>query len=139
MFKRFLIATMVVFASLSCSIDDSGKSDARIETLAVKSAIVPAIFELGSTYIITVTYDLPTSCHLFFDIYYQYDGTSRIVAVNALVNTSPTATCAAVVTEGEHSFKVVASQTEDYTFRFWKGKDADGQDIFEDIVVPVSK
>jgi hypothetical protein len=33
---------------------------------------------------------------------------------------------------------VRASQEEDYIFKFWKGKDTNGENIFEEVIVPVN-
>ncbi|MDH5415516.1 MAG: hypothetical protein OEW87_15370, partial [Flavobacteriaceae bacterium] len=64
-----------------------------------------------------------------------YDGDSRIVAVNSIVSTN--SVCPEALIEAEHTFVVKASQGKDYIFKFWKGKDGNGQDIFLEIVVPV--
>lgn len=135
MFKKFLILFALTVVFNACSLDDDDNLYYSIETLPIKEAIVPAEFEFGSFYDITVTYDLPSSCHFFDQLYYEYEGTSRIVAVNAgvLENTD----CEDSITEKEFTFTVRVEQVEDYLFKFWNGKDNSGNDIFIEILVPV--
>ena len=45
--------------------------------------------------------------------------------------------CTDDLREIEYTFKVNVVQREDYTFKFWKGVDGDGENIFEEIIVPV--
>jgi len=132
--KKFLILTVAFFALFSCSLDDDD-SNFRIETLPIKEALVPSAFEYGLTYSLKVIYELPSDCHSFHSLYYQYDENSRIVAINSFVNLN--LACADVITETEFEFEVNVTQQEDYIFRFWKGKDTNGEDIFEDITVEV--
>ncbi len=135
MIKNILLTFFLVFTFVSCSLDDDGNTNFALKTLPIKEAVVPAEFEFGSSYTIKVLYDLPDGCHSFYNLYYEYKGTSRIVAITAIVDLN--ATCTEAIIEKEHEFIVNISQSEDYTFRFWKGEDSQGDDIFEDIVVPV--
>ena len=134
--KRFFVSIILTFSLLSCSLDD-GTTDFTIETLPIKSAVVPEAFIFGSNHTITVIYDLPSSCHGFYDLYYQYEGTSRIVAINSVVIENNT--CTDGLIEVEYQFLVSVVQREDYTFKFWKGVDSNGENIFEEILVPVNE
>jgi len=136
MFKKSLIITIVIFTLFSCSIDDDS-SNLSIETLPIKEAIVPTEFIFGESYTLKVIYDLPSGCHSFYDLFYQYEGTARIVAINSIVDNNQTG-CTLALIEKEYTFIVNVRQQEDYTFKFWKGTDGNGDDIFEEIVVPVS-
>jgi ABC-type dipeptide/oligopeptide/nickel transport system permease subunit len=135
MFKKILIVTIVIFTLLSCSIDDDN-SNFSIETLPIKEAIIPTEFIFGESYTLKVIYDLPSGCHSFYDLFYQYEGTARIVAINPIVDNASACTLATI--EKEYTFVVNVRQQEDYTFKFWKGTDDNGDDIFEEVVVPVS-
>ena len=121
---------------VSCSLDDDG-NNFKIETLPIKEAIVPAEFTFESLHEITIVYDLPSGCHAFYNLFYQYDNTTRIVAVNSLVDES--VACTDDVREFEYTFEVSVVQREAYTFKFWKGTDEDGENIFEEIIVPVNE
>jgi hypothetical protein len=134
--KRFFVSLILILTIISCSTDDNA-NDFKIETLPIKSAVVPEAFTFGSNHVITIKYDLPSSCHAFYDLYYQYEGTSRIVAVNSIVNENNACTDALI--EIEYQFLVSVVQKEDYTFKFWKGVDDNGENIFEEIIVPVNE
>ena len=122
---------------VSCSLDDGNTNNVSIVTLPIKEAILPAEFIFGSKHNITITYELTSGCHSFYGLFYQYEEASRIVAVNSLVDES--VACTDDVREFEYTFEVSVVQREDYTFKFWKGTDEDGENIFEEIIVPVNE
>ena len=137
MVKKILVSIFVLITLLSCSLnDDDVNSNLTLKTLPIKEAIVPESFDFGQRHQITVFFDLPDECHSFYNLFYKHEGTSRIVAVNSLVNN--TASCTLAIIEKEFTFTVEATQQEDYTFKFWKGTDSNGDDIFEDVIVPVN-
>jgi len=134
--KRFFVSLVLIFLVVSCSIDDDS-NNFKLETLPIKEAVVPTEFTYGLMHDITVTYELPSGCHSFYDLFYQYEGASRTVAINSLVNEG--VACTDDIREIEYTFKVNVVQREDYTFKFWKGVDGDGENIFEEVIVPVNQ
>lgn len=135
MIKKILILTFVFLGLTACSLDNTDEPNYSFELLPVKTATVPAEFHYGESAIIKVTFDLPSTCYYFYSLYYEYQGNSRIVAINSQVIKSTG--CFESVVEEEYEFNVQVMQREDYTFKFWKGTDTSGNDIFEEIVVPV--
>ena len=133
--KSAFILILTIFTLSSCSLDDDDNTYVSIETLPIKQAIVPLEFEYGSIYTVKVIYDLPSGCHSFYNLFYQYENTARIIAINSLVNSNQA--CTEALIEKEYEFEVTVSQRENYVFKFWKGIDDEGHDIFEEIVVPV--
>ena len=133
--KSAFILILTIFTLSSCSLDDDDNTYVSIETLPIKQAIVPLEFEYGSVYTLKVVYDLPSGCHSFYNLFYKYENTARIIAINSLVNSNQA--CTEALIEKEHEFEVTVSQRENYIFKFWKGIDDEGKDIFEEIVVPV--
>ena len=133
--KSAFILILTIFTLSSCSLDDDDNTYVSIETLPIKQAIVPLEFEYGSVYTLKVVYDLPSGCHSFYNLFYQYENTARIIAINSLVNSNQA--CTEALIEKEYEFEVTVSQRENYVFKFWKGIDDEGHDIFEEIVVPV--
>jgi 7-cyano-7-deazaguanine synthase in queuosine biosynthesis len=127
---------VLVFLLVSCGLDDDSNNFV-IETLPIKEAIVPVEFDYGQRHNIMIRYELPSGCHSFYNLFYQYEGTSRIIAVNSIVNED--VACTDDIREFEYTFEVNVVQYEDYTFKFWKGTDADGGNIFEEIIVPVNE
>lgn len=134
--KRIFVSLVLVLMFVSCSLDDDDSGKTTLKTLPIKEAIVPANFTFGSVQEITVKYDLPNGCHSFYNLFYQYEGNTRIVAVNSLLNNS--VPCTDAVIEEEHTFTVKVVQYDDYIFKFWKGTDDSGESIFEEITVPVN-
>ena len=133
--KFFFVRLILVLTIVSCSIDD-GATDFKIETLPIKSAIVPDSFTYGRQYTISVIYELPSSCHAFYGLFYQYQDTARVIAINSIVDESNI--CTDGLIEQEYRFLVSVVQEEDYTFKLWKGVDTNGENIFEEIIVPVN-
>ena len=104
--------------------------------LTIDDATTPESFTFGETDTISVRYSLPSDCYSFDQIYYETQDTARIVAVSALVILDTD--CTEEVVQEEKKFVVTASQTEDYVFKFFKGKDSEGENIFEEVIVPVN-
>jgi hypothetical protein len=128
---------LFVFASalfLSCSNND--KFNFEYSFIPIDEITAPTSFTYGEVDTLKIKYSLPNGCYYFNDVYYEYKDSTRIVAVRALreLNTNCTE---ALITE-EYNLLVKASQEEDYVFKFWKGTDNNGDNIFEEVVVPVN-
>jgi len=136
MSKKFLVMILIISTLLSCSLDDDDNSNFSLKTLPIKEAVVPTSFDFGQSHEITVFYDLPDGCHSFRNLFYQQEGTSRIVAINALVDNE--SACTEAIIEEEFTFAVKVTQSQDYTFKFWKGTNSNGDDIFEEVIVTVN-
>jgi ABC-type dipeptide/oligopeptide/nickel transport system permease subunit len=134
MIKKLLLLIITILTVSSCSLRDE-ESNLSIETLPIKQAEVPIEFDYGAIYKLKVLFDLPSGCHSFYDLFYQYENSTRIVAINSVVNTKMA--CTEVLIEREFEFEVKVTQQADYIFKFWKGTDNAGNDIFEEIIVPV--
>lgn len=135
MIKKILATFFVAFTLVSCSLGSNNDNNLELKTLPIRDYVVPTEFEFGMSYTIKVEYDLPDGCHAFYDLYYKQEDASRIVAITALVDTQ--AACTEAIIAKEHEFVVNVAQTRDYTFKFWKGEDSNGNDIFENVIVPV--
>ena len=133
--RFFMFAALLVFV-VSCGLDDDG-ANFTLQTLPVKSAEVPDEFTYNKEYNITVTYDLPDGCHSFHSLFFQQENDERTVAINAIVDLRTN--CTQAVVEESFTFEILALQREDYVFKFWKGVNGDGENIFEEVVVPVNE
>lgn len=132
--KKILLILLAIFTVTACLDDDS--TNFRYEYLPIDDIITPASFTFGKVDSITVKYTLPSGCYSFSNLYYEYQDTTRIVAINALVNLDDACTQSTI--EGQYKFPVEALQEEDYLFKFYKGKDNDGKSVFQEVVVPVN-
>ena len=135
--KKLILALFIVVFITSCSLDDDNNPKYHYEILKVDSFIVPAFFTLGETAEIKVKYIKPTECHYFDGFYYEKDLNKRIVAVQSRVLQEPS--CLAlnnIIVEKTFNFKATSNGT--YIFKFYKGKDANGLNLFEEIEIPVN-
>lgn len=133
--KKAALLLIGIILFTSC-LDDSDQPNYTYDFLKIDSAITPASFTFGEIDTIKIKYTLPNSCHYFDQLYYQHQDTARVVAVTAFINLDDT--CAEVTTQEEYAFPVHALQQKDYVFKFYKGKDVDGESIFEEVVIPVN-
>lgn len=133
--KKIILLLFSVLLLNSCSLD--GETFAY-EVLPVDSFEVPDSFVLGETYEIKVFYKRPTTCYEFNGFYYHKDLNIRTIAVQTLVRTS--GTCNEITDNmppEEVSFNFHVTSNGSYIFKFYKGKDAEGIDIFEEVEIPV--
>lgn len=133
--KKILLLLALVFAINSCSVKDDGPNY-HYEVLPVESFTVPESFYLGQTYPIKVTYKKPTDCHTFVGFYYEKNGNVRTIAVQTSVLDN--SACQPISEEPvEVSFNFQCTYSGTYIFKFYKGTDAVGNDVFEEVEIPV--
>jgi|GEM_PF-5725948 len=130
--KVILVIVAAVFLA-SCLNDDKPKFG--LEFLPIESTITPDTLFFGKVDTIKLKYKLPNNCYSFNDLYYEQKDSTRTVAVRASVQLD--VTCSDTSIEKDFKFTVMASQREDYVFRFFKGFNAAGESTFEDVVIPV--
>ena len=135
--KKFSLLLCSLFLFYSCLNNDDNTPNFTYKYLPIDEATTPANFTFGETDTIKIKYSLPDGCHFFDRLYYEYQDTTRIVAVTALVAIDTTA-CTQGIIQEEYIFPVRATQQEDYLFKFYKGKDSQGNNIFEEVVIPVN-
>ena len=131
------VALGVLLQAFSCSLNDDDPNF-RFEPLQITNAELPDSFDLKETYQITVNYTIPDSCTGFsgFDVT-QGDPATRNVVVFGIVRTDQE-TCITTAKEAQASFSFVCLYGEPYTFRFWQGEGADGEQEYFEVVVPVN-
>ena len=134
MLKKLTVLCLGIVLFNSCLGDN--EPNFTYEILPIDEAIVPASFTFGEQDTIAIKYSLKGSCYSFDNLYYEYQDSTRIVAVRAYVSLDEA--CALVLTQKEYKFAVNVSQEEDYVFKFWKGTDDTGENIFEEFIVPVN-
>jgi hypothetical protein len=135
--KKFTLLLIGLLVFYSCLNNDNDTPNFSFEYLPIDSVITPASFIFGETDTITVKYTLPNSCYEFRNIYYEYKDTTRIVAINTFLDLS-NSICEKNLIQKEYKIAVLAEQEEDYLFKFWKGTDDNGKNIFEEVIVPVN-
>lgn len=133
--QKYILLFFGLLLFYSCLNSNDAASDYKYEYIAIDKVKTPESFSFGKTDTITLNYSLPNSCYSFDEIYYEVEGNKRIVAVTAYVVLNEV--CTQTITKEEMKFAVNVNQQEDYIFKFFKGKDKDGENIFEEVTIPV--
>ena len=133
--KKIVLFIVLITSFLGCSIDDDNTSY-TYDVLPVDSYVVPASFTLGETYEIKLKYQKPTSCHIYQGIYYDKNLNTRTIAIQTAVQNNQVCT-QQIPPLSEVSFNFMVNNTGSYIFKFYKGEDASGKDIFEEVEIPV--
>ncbi|TDE46617.1 hypothetical protein E0I26_00605 [Flavobacterium rhamnosiphilum] len=134
--KKIVLLTLFVLTLVGCSIDDD-QPNYSYEVLPIDSYTLPESFTLGETYEIKLKYKKPSNCHSFQGIYYDKELNIRTIGIQTTVLESTD--CTPLTAEPiEVSFKFYVTNTGSYIFKFYKGEDANGQNIFEEIEIPVT-
>lgn len=133
--KKIVLLLVVITSLLSCSLNDDSPTY-TYEVLPIDSYVVPASFTLGQTYEIKLKYQKPTSCHIYQGIYYDKNLNTRTIAVQTAVQKNQV--CIMEIPPlSEVSFNFIVTSNGSYIFKFYKGEDASGKDIFEEVEIPV--
>lgn len=131
--KKVLFA-LLFFSSISCSLDNDNESF-HLEYLKVESVTIPDSFVLGETYEIKVIYKRPTTCHSFHGFYYDKNLNERTIAVQSIVTENNCIELENQLNEAALNFYVTNNGT--YKFKFWQGKNENGDDIYLEYEIPV--
>ena len=134
--KKLIALSLALVLLVSCSIDNENGSNYSFEILPVESVDIPSEFTLGETYPITVTYLKPSSCHLFKEFYYSKNLNERTVAPITIVYEDNNCETLDTTTE-DATFNFIVTSNGSYIFKFWQGEDANGEDQYLTIEVPV--
>ncbi|WP_405563710.1 hypothetical protein [Polaribacter sp. Asnod6-C07] len=135
--KKFILLFTAILLFNSCLNDENNDYvNYGFELLPIDEYIVPSSFTFGEKDTIKVKYTFKNDCYSFDHVYYEYQDTTRIVAIQSLVDLDKT--CTEQTTQYEFDMVITVIQEEDYIFKFWKGEDNNGENIFEEVVVPVN-
>lgn len=133
--KKILLLLGVALAVGSCSVsDDSTKF--HLELLPVESATLPAQFKKDSLYELPIQYIRPSTCHIFDGFYYDKTSNKRTIAIQTTVVEQDNCTTAPVNPLTE-TLEFKPTTESSYIFRLWKGKNASGVDVYEEVEIPV--
>ncbi|PCE66373.1 BRCT domain-containing protein [Sediminicola luteus] len=121
----------------SCDLDDDG-TNVRFTALRVLEADLPEAFERNKTYELDITFLRPNSCTYFegFDVEKEALTTRKVVVIGSEIIDSDS-NCQEIATEVTRTMDFIVLYDETYTFRFWNGRDDNGDDIYLEYEVPV--
>lgn len=134
--KKFTF--LIALVTLSCSLDD-GNDTIEIfnESLPIEAANLPDQFKRNQIYDVTLTYSKPTNCHIYRDLLFKRDINEITIEVLAEKYIQEGVACDSLGKAYETTFKFPALQGDNYMFKFWQGKNDQGEDIYLEIDVPV--
>lgn len=133
--KKLLLLSLSLLLFISCDTDDD-YDNFYFEILPVKSVDIPEEFVMGEVYPITVTYEKPSNCYVYRNLYYAKENNQRTVAPIMTVYESNN--CQPLVEfEEDVTFNFIVTSNGSYVFKFWQGEDENGEDLYLTIEVPV--
>jgi hypothetical protein len=136
--KRVLLVVLcfITFPFVSCDLNNDGIKFHFIP-LQIVDADLPESFSLNEQYEIGVTYLRPNNCTTFegFDIHETGVTIREVVAIGAEIEEQE---CMELTEEVQTTFKFVVLYSDSYLFKFWSGENADGEQEYLEIEVPVN-
>jgi hypothetical protein len=135
--KKFLLifAITSIFLGCSTSVDDN-YPNFHLELLPVESAVFPTQFIKNQVYEIPISYVRPTTCYIFEGFNYDKNLNTRTIAIQTSVLEQSNCTTP-IQNPIQEILKFKATTETSYIFKLWKGKDAAGANVFQEITVPV--
>ncbi|RAR49603.1 hypothetical protein [Flavobacterium lacus] len=138
--KKFALLLLLTLSFVSCSLEDDNRPTFHYEILPIDSYVVPDTFNFGTTHQLKLFFKFPTPCHSYGGIYFDRYLNERVFAIQSIVedrqNCLPYEDNNNELREVIVNFEVISSQT--YLFKFYKGKDEEGNNIFEEVEIPVN-
>ncbi|WP_298505428.1 hypothetical protein [uncultured Maribacter sp.] len=137
--KRLVSVISTVFLGFllsNCSAEDDSPNF-QFVPLQIVSAELPESFNLDETYQIQVSFIKPNGCTLYegFDVTKEDQTVRNVVVVGS--ERIDTDDCTEQAVEQKATFNFVVLYNETYTFKFWLGETASGEDEYLEINVPV--
>lgn len=122
-----------------CFNDDDLGTNFFYELVAIEEVVVPEQFISGETYEIKISYFRPSTCHSFNGFDYERISNERTVSIVNVVIESDTCEIIDKKELIDTSLDFYAGKEDSYVFRFWQGKNEQGENQFLILEVPVVK
>ena len=138
--KKLLLIFALVIIGSSCSMEGPDTVRFHMEFVPVESVEMPLHFTMGGSHEIRIKYRRPNACHYFDGFYYEVDGDIIIVAPQTIVLEDAKCIPLETTEPDEAVLNFICSTAysyAQYTFKFYKGEDAQGNQLFEEMKVPV--
>ena len=133
--KKIAFLLLIVLTSISCTKEPDGPR-VHLELMPISNVSIPDTLYAFENNEIDVQYNRPSTCYGFDGFYYEKLDLTRTIAVqNYVIEDQP---CTTLTNETrEETLIFHPTQIGNYTFKFWQGKDTNGNDIFLQLVRPV--
>lgn len=143
--KKFFLGLFVIFGLNGCSVDDGLNNDnINFDVAEITGNNLPDELIFGQQFQLSLTYNLPSSCHRFAGIDGRREGNTSsqrrniFIAVVTSVNTDVECNNTDADLERTAGLPIVIDENEEFTFNFLVGETAGGEAIYETVVVPVA-
>ncbi|KDN54079.1 hypothetical protein [Flavobacterium seoulense] len=134
--KKIALFLVLMTTLLSCSVDEPDRYTNYV--LPIESYTLPETFKVNTTHEVKLKYQKPTACYNYNGIYYYSENSTRTIAIYANVKEGDV--CSDVLPPlSEVSFNFAPTTKGTYTFKFYKGPDAEGKDTFEEVEIEVTE
>ncbi len=133
--RKIIFSLLIVLTSASCTKEPDG-TRVHLELMPISNVSIPDTIYAFENNTINIQYNRPSTCYGFDGFYYEKLDLTRTIAVqNYVIEDQP---CTTLTNETrEETLVFHPTQIGNYTFKFWQGKDANGNDIFLQLVRPV--
>lgn len=134
--KKLFLLLFISLTITSCDLNEDAEPNFHYEILAVEHFEIPESFDYLGTHQIKLYYKLPSQCHSLSGVFFEKHLNERTVGIQSIVVHGDN--CLAnqdEILETTFNFEVISN--EPYLFKFYKGKDGNGNYIFEEVEIPV--
>ncbi|KAA1247653.1 hypothetical protein [Aquimarina sp. RZ0] len=135
--KAKIIIMIILSACLHSCLDDDDRINFFYEAVPIEEVDIPDQFTRGEVFKITVSYFRPSDCHSFGGFDYDRVSNERTVAVVNVVFDDRVCQDLEQNDMVETSLNFLVGSEDSYIFRFWQGRDDQGENQFLTIEVPV--
>ena len=134
--KKIILLSTLLSILISCS-PGGDDTNYTFELRPIMSVAIPTEFTLGQTYPITIRYNKRTTCNYFSTLYYEKNLNIRTIAIeNAVAQRNNCEDLPNDVSVYTFNFEVTSNGS--YIFKFYQGKNANGEPIFLEYEIPVT-
>ncbi|WP_309608511.1 hypothetical protein [Flavobacterium sp.] len=134
--KKIVLIFVALLLFFGCSPNDENNTKFHLELLPIHSSTFPAQFTQDVEYDIPIQFIKPSNCNVFEGFYYDKNLNIRTIAIqssvleqdNCIVAPQPPST---------QILRFKPTTETSYVFKLWKGVDASGADIYQEITIPV--
>jgi len=137
--RKIKIVLLIILTSClaSCLNDDDAGINFSFELVPIEQVEIPEQFTRGEIFEITVSYFRPSDCHSFRGFDYDRVSNERTASVVNVVIQDRTCQDLAETDLTEASFNFLVGNEASYVFRFWQGRNDQGENQFLIREIPV--
>ena len=134
--KKIVLIFVALLLFFGCSPNDENNTKFHLELLPIHSSTFPAQFTQDVEYDIPIQFIKPSNCNVFEGFYYDKNLNIRTIAIQSSVLEQDNC-IVAPQSASTQTLRFKPTTETSYVFKLWKGVDASGADIYQEITIPV--